>query len=433
MSEDSVNFELKYGMERVPLEIPRANLYGVIQSDKFPVPGDPLEMLGRALTEPIGCPALPALVGAGKKVTIVTGDITRLAMRNDLVVPFLISHLNESGIRDEDITILVGTGNHRQNTLEEHQRLYGGDIIGRIKVENHDCMDDSRHEWLGTTSRGTKVHVNRRVLDADCVILVGGITHHLLAGFSGGRKAICPGACHLQTIQQNHSYALGTRPGEYLNPEVQPGRLKGNPVAEDLDEVVAMVEPDFIVNTIVDGDNRIVDVVAGHWRDAFIEGCRRATQFYTVSVDDPFDVAFVSCGGYPKDVNMVQTARVLSLIAPVVKDGGMLVVVSEARDGMGSKEMEEWFATPDVDEMSARLRQSFSLAGHLALDVVLKVKRTPTFLLSRSSVNQCRLMGVTKIDSLSQALKEATRRFGPEARMCVVPAGKAVFPLISVR
>ncbi|PON12729.1 hypothetical protein C2W62_38095 [Candidatus Entotheonella serta] len=69
----------------------------------------------------------------------------------------------------------------------------------------NDATDANRLRSVGITASGTHVYINTLYLDADIKILTGEIKPHFMAGFSGGRKAICPGLANLETLQKFHS------------------------------------------------------------------------------------------------------------------------------------------------------------------------------------------------------------------------------------
>jgi nickel-dependent lactate racemase len=120
----------------------------------------------------------------------------------------IASELEEAGISDDQITVLVALGTHRQQTEEETAAVCGKDMVRRLKVVQHDCHDDSQLVSVGTTSYGNDVRLNRLAVEADTVILTGAVSFHDMAGFGGGRKAVLPGIAGYDTIMTNHALAL---------------------------------------------------------------------------------------------------------------------------------------------------------------------------------------------------------------------------------
>lgn len=154
------------------------------------------------------------MVKKGASVVIVTADITRAWNHSRDFMRPLINELNEAGIPDEDISIVFAQGTHRAQTPDEDIAVVGKEVARRIRLYQHDCHDRENLVLVGTTSHGTPVELNRRVVEADFVIVAGGIMPHLFAGFGGGRKMILPGVASWETIQKNHALALSDYPGK---------------------------------------------------------------------------------------------------------------------------------------------------------------------------------------------------------------------------
>ncbi len=430
-SDGEVHFSLKYGDGLVEVKLPRENLGFFIE----PHPVTPIEDLQSALdsavNNPISSPPLREIIKPSDKVVVVASDITSLTVRCDILVPFVLSKLYEYGVPDQNITILLGLGTHRPHTPEEQTRIVGKDGFRRHRVVDHDCYDPVGCVRLGTTSRGTPVAINRIVVEADKVILTGGIDFHALAGFGGGRKALCPGVASIETIQANHKMALGQGMHEALNPACGPGRVAGNPVAEDMDEIAAMVGPHFLLNTIVNPDARIVDLVSGHWRDAFAAGREKVRELYSVPIPEKADAIIVSSGGFPKDINMWQSVRAIHAAASAVKENAPIVLIAEARDGAGNPEFEKWFEYPSPEAIRKQLAQDFHLPGSVAMRLLDVAGRHPTYILSSISDELAQRMHLRKVKSVDEAIELVRKQQGTNVRFAVMPYGKASIPVLS--
>ena len=79
----------------------------------------------------------------------------------------------------------------------------------------------------------------------DAVICLGAVTHHVMAGFGGGRKSILPGISSRETIFHNHAFSLDAAQLR-SNPAIGNGVLKGNPLHEDMCEAAGLVKNLFI-------------------------------------------------------------------------------------------------------------------------------------------------------------------------------------------
>lgn len=208
------NFSLKYHTGSVNFSIPEENLLGEIHSRAVPCAPTEEAAVKEALGHPIDSLKLDEIVKTGEKVCIVVADVTRAWQRGFVYLPILVNELNQLGIRDEDILFLSATGTHRAQSDEEHIRMIGEELFKRIKIVDHDCDDENNLVYIGTTSHGTPVKVNKLILQYDRVIITGGIVYHFMAGWGGGRKAIIPGISARSTISANHRLALDPMPGK---------------------------------------------------------------------------------------------------------------------------------------------------------------------------------------------------------------------------
>jgi len=87
----------------------------------------------------------------------------------------------------------------------ELEALLDSGVIGRYDVVNHRGDDDSMLVSVGKGRGGVDIIINRRYVEADLRILTGFIEPHFMAGFSGGRKAVCPGIAGVRTMRYAHS------------------------------------------------------------------------------------------------------------------------------------------------------------------------------------------------------------------------------------
>ncbi|MHB8765548.1 MAG: lactate racemase domain-containing protein, partial [Deferrisomatales bacterium] len=248
---------------------------------------------------------------------------------NPVLLPPLLGVLEAAGIPRAAITLLVATGMHRPNEGAELDELLGPELPRRYRVVNHDCHDPA---GLGrvTELEGHPVEINRRYLEADLKVLTGLIEPHAYAGFSGGAKSIAPGLASFATMKFLHSYALLARP------EVELGRVEGNPFREHLDRVRAAAGADFLVNAVIDGQRRIVGLFAGHPCQAFRAGCDLAARHQIAVLDRLADLVVTTGGGHPLDRSLYQASKGLVTACTMVRPGGTVVLVADCTEGLGS-------------------------------------------------------------------------------------------------
>lgn len=410
---------LKYGHTCFTLELDDPAHVDVLRSGRACPECDEITLIKNALAQPIGSPRLADLVEPGKRVAMITSDMTR-PCPSALILPHVLDELNRGGVRDEDVAVVFGLGTHRPQTRQEQIELVGEPVFRRVRCMDSDPTDV---QWIGKTSRGTPVAIFRPVVEADARVCVGAIEYHYFAGYSGGVKAIIPGAASAETIQYNHR--------RMTEPNAVAGHLDDNPVRCDIEEAGQLVGVHFILNVILDESKTVVSAVAGHPRAAHRQGCAQLDAFGRVTVEQPVDVIFVSAGGYPKDINLYQAQKALDNARHIVRPGGAIVLVAECGQGMGSRIFEEWMREPGgPDAIIARIQREFVIGGHKAAAVAMTMKQATVCLVSALPADSMRSMGFVPFDNLADAARSTLAQFN-SPRVAVMPEGGSVVPCVA--
>lgn len=416
---------LGYGGERIPFEFDpeQFDLLSPHDSEAVPLSDEDLHL---ALNHPDGTPPLEELIAPGDRVVIVVPDATRAAAAHR-IAPLLVRRLRARGLAYGQISVLVGGGIHRPPTDAEIRIILGPDLPRLISVHAHDAGDASAVAFLGLTSRGTPVELNRRLVEADHVLVVGAISFHYVAGFSGGRKAILPGCAAERSIQANHllSFNLETlrkRDG------VTTAGLDGNPVHEDMEEAVAMLNPTFLVNSVVgDTGNEIVALHAGHWREAHRHGCDRYKAAHAIPVAERRRVVIVSAGGNPRDVNLIQSHKAMEHAAGILEEGGTMIALAECAGGLGRDDFMTWFVPGGARATALKLVDNYKINGQTAWGVRWKAERFRMLLVSSLAADVVRRMGLEPHATLDSALAAI-----PAEQGYILPSGLTTLPYLNV-
>jgi nickel-dependent lactate racemase len=258
--------------------------------------------------------------------------------------------------------------------------VLGEDTLARYTVYQHDAREEFSLVHLGKTSRGTSVSLNRRCLEAGLIVLTGSVSFHYFAGFGGGRKTLFPGLAGYESIVANHRLTLGDRPG--LHPGCREGNLEGNPVHEDIMEAFEMAPAPFVLNTCVAPRGGVVRAFAGEHARVFPAACAAARRAFGVSVSRKADLVIASCGGHPWDINVLQMHKALRNACAAARDGASVVLVGEARQGVGSKALEEGLRLASWQEADAHFRRSYALNGHTVVSFLQQAERVDLHLVS---------------------------------------------------
>ncbi len=419
---------LDYGRTGLDVELPDDRVVGPLAIRPAAPLADPETAVANALANPIGTPPLAELARGRKDACILVCDITR-PVPNRIILPPLLKTLEEQGIARRDILILVATGLHRPNEGAELDEMLGPEVVGHYRVENHHGKVLDEHDYLGTTPRGVPVWLDKRYVRADLKITTGLIEPHLMAGYSGGRKVICPGIAALETVKVWHG------PQFLEHPKADCGILDGNPVHEENTRIAWMAGCDFIVNVCLDGQRRVTWVGAGHMEEAWREGVRFAEHVARVPVPEPLDVVVTSCAGYPLDTTYYQAVKGLTGALPIVKQGGTIILAASLSEGLGSPEFQQIMAeNPDLKTFKQRiLGKDYFVMDQWQLEELAKVvERCKVKIVSHGiPAETLRRCYVEPVATVEHAVAESLREYGPSARVAVIPKGPYVLPYVA--
>jgi len=417
-----VDVWLHYGNTEVCARIPTRNFLGSIEPKERLGVADSRSEIERALSQPIGTRRLNEIAKKGNKVAIVVDDATR-ATPSYLIVSPLLNELNTAGVADEDISMIFGCGSHRAVKPDEMEKLVGEEALRRVKTMSHDHKSDDQ-VFLGRTSFGTKVYVNKVFAEADVKILTGDIGLHYYAGYGGGRKSVLPAVSSAESIQHNHAMLL--------DPRATTGVLEGNPVHEDMLEAAKLAKVDFILNIVTNSKQELVQAFAGDLEKAFHEGVKLVDEMYKVTVDRRADIVVVSSGGHPLDIDLFQSYKGIDNALEAVKRGGVIVLVAECPEGHGNEVFYEWMTSfNDLKRMEKEIKKRFILGGHKAYYLMKALQRVKIILVSVMpdyyAVNTFKLRTAK---ALNDAFRDAFDLAGKNAKVWAIPFGNITLPVV---
>ena len=332
--------------------------------------------------------------------------------------------LIQAGVEANEIGIIFATGIHRPVHAKEKLELLTPFIAQRIRTIDHDAYDPSHLVQIGVTERRIPVKVNRAVEEFAKVILTGGIGFHYFAGFTGGRKSICPGLASAETIEATHMLALDFERGGRRS-GVSAGQLDGNAVNEECERVAAMINPAFVVNAIVDERGRPQKVFAGHWKFAHRRACKVYADDHSKRIDDQREVVVVSCGGSPYDIDMIQAHKALDMAAHACVDGGTIILLAECSDGLGRTDFMKWFESRDSQALEARLREKYEVNGQTAWALLAKTERFRVHVITKLADDDVRRMRMIPTRSPAEVLTNIQ----PNSKGYIMPRGAALLPV----
>ena len=418
---------LDYGKTGLEVELPDGNIVGPLAIKPLAPLADPVAAVAEKVSNPTCTRPLSELARGRRSACIAICDITR-PVPNQVILECLLPTLEQAGIPPEQILVLIATGMHRPNEGDELVELVGAEIAANYRVENHHGTIRDEHTFLGESPRGVPVWIDSRYVEADLKITTGLIEPHLMAGFSGGRKLICPGLAALETVKVWHG------PDFIEHPKADCGILDGNPVHEENTAIGQMAGCDFIVNVTLDEQRQVTGVVAGDMIGAFQEGVELIRGVVTAEVHEACDVVVTSSAGYPLDTTFYQAVKGLTGALPIVKEGGRIIIAASLSEGVGSPEFESLFEeNPSLEVFMERiLGKDYFVMDQWQLEELAKVLRKAkvTFVSDGLTAERLGELFVEAADSVEDAVAGALADYGPEAQIAVIPKGPYVLPVV---
>lgn len=364
------DFSFKYGDGHMDFSFPDEDIIKVIEPAHVEIPeGTEEEKIAEAINNPLGTGRLEEIIKPTDTVCILVPDMTRQWGRPAQIMSVLVPMLEKIGVKDENMLIVSATGTHKTQTPEEHALIVGQDIYDRIKMVDHNC--DENLQLIGTSFRGNEIWVNKTVMSYDKKIIIGSTVFHFLAGFGGSRKYVLPGIAGRDTIMSNHSqYFAEGGVGSGQNPLVSPGRYEDNPINREMFEAAEFAGIDFNITGVIGPDKKIAFCYAGDIHkshEAAVEKCRL---FDGAVVDEPGDMVIASGMGFPKDINLYQTAAkpMNNAVGVLKKDpNSVMIVASECREGVGSSDTDRMLHDFDnAHDREVYTRENYTIGLNVA-------------------------------------------------------------------
>ncbi len=416
-----MQFQIPYGKTKLAFAIP--DLFQVERIAPAAIP--PLPDAMRAVSDALDAPLEFdwSRFANAQSVAIAINDKTRPVPLMHLLPP-LLYRLNELGIANNAITLIVAVGTHAPMAEKEFADLLPAEILDKYRVVTHDCDDRVHLVYLGNTTRGTPVWCNRIFAQADLRIALGNLEPHQFMGFSGGVKTAAVGLGGRETITRNHSMML--------DPRANIARYDDNPARQDVEEIGKMIGVHFALNSIINENKQIIAALAGDPREVMRRGIPIVLDLYQAKVEEQFDLVITSPGGHPKDINLYQAQKALAHATFVTKENGVVILCAACPEGVGSLHYEEWIEdkTSHAQVIETFKREGYRIGAHKAFQIsrdairerVLFVTEMPSDLVERLLLTPCA--------TINDALAMALRDLPSNARIGILPYANVTIPVL---
>lgn len=387
---------------------------------------DPMAGLREALRVPAAGSALRERVKPTDHVGIIFNDITR-ATPTQLILTAVLAEIGH--VPTDNITLFNALGTHRENTSSELHDMLGDHLADTYRIVQNNCLDKSTQVYLGQTDQSHAIWINREVMDCDVKILTGFIEPHFFAGFSGGGKAVMPGMAGLETILGNHSAT------NIADSRATWGITRGNPIWEEVTQVAKAAGATFLVNVTLNRDKQITAVFAGDLEAAHAAGTAYAHEAAMAPVEQLFDIVVTSNSGYPLDLNLYQAVKGMSAAAQVVKPGGVIVTAAECWDGIPEHGLFAQLlreAGSPAELLERICAPGFAKQDQWQAQVLAQILGKAEVYVYNSYLSEEQLSSafLKPVQSISALLEELMARYGPGARLCVLPEGPVTIPYL---
>lgn len=413
-----------YGNTEQVAEVPAGIPVEVIDPPAC-TPAAPLEsLLDQAMDRPIGSDRLESLVSVDDVVSIVVNDHTRPGP-NVQIMKAVVRRLEAAGISDDRITVVFATGSHRKPTYDEMESIIGPEYVRRFRTVAHDCRDTASLVRVGVTQSGLPVCINRAVAESTFCILTGLIAPHHSAGYSGGRKSIVPGVAGLDCLRIHHSFPI--RPYDPVM-----GWIYGNPFHETAFEAARMAPVKFIVNAVQDPHKAFFAFVAGDLDLAHRAGVELCRQVSEVRIGGRADIIVASPGGYPRDRDLYQAQKALSVAELLGTDDCSFILTAECADGIGNRTFQDWMVEAETpQEILERFAMTgFDAGNNKAFNYARALTKGRVIIVShRLDPNLLKSMLLEAAPDLPTALSMASAGKTPN-RVLVIPRAVNIVPIL---
>lgn len=414
--------KVPYGKdESFKIEVNDSQLTGVFNPNKVEKVNQDAA-IDEALNNPFDSESFEKFMDTDERVVFIVNDGTR-----PTPTAKVLSHIYPK-IKDKNIYFIIATGVHRAPTEEEYNFIFGEDIYQDLKKKDrihcHDCREDEM-EFLGKSSNGTEMYINKIVADADKVVPISSIEPHYFAGYTGGRKSFLPGVASYETISQNHYLAL--------QDSARALALDGNPVHEDMMDAMHVLKDInvFAIEMVLDSDHEIYAVTTGNLSKSFYAGIDKAKEVYGVQIPHKADIV-ISVAPYPMDVDLYQSQKALDNGKLALNKDGILILVAKCRTGIGPKPFYNLLSSEkDAQAVLDKIHSSWKLGYHKAAKMAQIDTWAQTWAVTDLTDEEMENVHFNPFHDLKTAYAAAVAEKGADASVIVLPAGSMTVPEVT--
>jgi nickel-dependent lactate racemase len=414
-----MQIKIPYAGKKIGIEVEKSRVSEIVEPNVVSV-GDETKIINYGIEHPINSPSFDEFIADARDLLFIVNDHTRptpTAKILDVIYP---------KIKSKNARFIVATGIHRAPNQQEFNFILGKYYnLLKDKIYIHDACKNEDMVFLGISSTGTEMYVNKLGVEAHKLVTIGSVEPHYFGGYTGGRKSFLPGIASYKTVEQNHKHAL--------NPRAQALVLDGNPVHEDMIDAIKTIKGKeiFSIQAVLDGEKRVYHCTSGHINDSFLAAIDKAHEVYCVNIKEKTDVV-VAVAGYPSDVDLYQSQKALDNGKMALKDGGILILVSECRSGIGDEAYFNLLASSKTpQEALKRIEQGYKLGYHKAAKMAEIATWAEIWGVTGLADQDMKKAFIKPFHEVQEALDKAIEKKGEEAKILFLMDASLTVPKVT--
>jgi len=405
-----------YIKDKLHVTVPDERVLGVVEPNDLRAEKSARDLVADAVSHPVGGKDFEAFVEGAEDLLVIVNDQTRPTPTRAVLEG--ITPL----IEKTDTRFMIATGVHRGPTEDEYRHIFGDTLYERYrdKIYAHDARNDEM-VYLGTSRAGTEMYVNKMGYEAERIIVIGSVEPHYFAGYTGGRKGFLPGIASYRTIEQNHEHAL--------DPGAKSLALEGNPVHEDMIDALNVVKKEiFAVMTVLDKEHEIYSVTAGDINESFYAAIDKADEIFVADIPKKADVV-VTAAKYPMDIDLYQSQKAIDNAKLALADGGIMILVSSCRDGVGEEAFVKLLSSSDTPEgVLEEIKDGYKLGYHKAGKMAEVFMKGEVHAVTELDGDLLKSIFIEPEEDLQSAIEGALEKKGPNAQVLFLLDGSVTVP-----
>ena len=371
-----------------------------------------------AIKNPINSKSFKAFLSDAKKVLVIVNDATRPTPTKK-ILEFIFDDLKQT-----NFNFIIATGAHRGPSQEEYLQIFGSfyeEIKDQIIV--HDARVEDDMVFLGQSTNGTQMYVNKAGVEADKIIIISSVEPHYFAGYTGGRKSFLPGIAGYKTIEQNHKLALA--------PEAKALALDGNPVHEDMIDAIKTVKQEiFSIMTVLDKNHKVYATCCGHINDSFHAAIDQANEVFAAPLKEKADIV-VSIVKFPQDIDLYQAQKGIDNAKLALKKDGIMILVAKCRCGIGGKAFADLLGSSDTPKAALEtIEKGYVLGYHKAAKMAEIGLWAQMWAVTDVEPEVISKLFIKPFSDLQTAIEQAIKEKGSDASVLFLMDGGLIVPQV---